>query len=423
MANSKHPIKITKSFVDKADPQPGKDQTFFRDSQLKGFALRITAAGVKSFVVEKAIGNKVKRITIGKYNDALPVEKARKKAQILLGQIADGVNPLAEKQKSKIKKITLSDVMEDYKQSRKSLKPKTLYNYQIIINSTLSIWKNKPITEITKQHIEQHHSKLGEESGQAYANATMRVLRALFNFAISKYETENGLSLITDNPVKRLSQTRAWYRVDRRQTFIKSHELKAWYESVSSLNHETFRDYLLLIVFTGLRRQEAATLKWEQVDLIGKTLKIIETINNDTHTLPLSDFLIKLLTQRNAKRSNEYVFPAASQSGYIIEPRKHIAKIINDTGIQFTTHDLRRTFITVAESLDIPAYALKRLLNHRMQNDVTAGYIVSDVERLRKPMQLIADYLQEKMGLISVKKPTENNAINANEGTPNEQAA
>jgi len=55
-------------------------------------------------------------------------------------------------------------------------------------------------------------------------------------------------------------------------------------------------------------------------------------------------------------------------------------------------HDLRRTFITVAESLDISAYAVKRLVNHKMSNDVTAGYIVNDVERLRKPMQSITDY-------------------------------
>jgi hypothetical protein len=43
--------------------------------------------------------------------------------------------------------------------------------------------------------------------------------------------------------------------------------------------------------------------------------------------------------------------------------------------------------ITVAESLDIPDYALKRLLNHKMRNDVTAGYIIAAVERLRRPME------------------------------------
>ena len=60
-------------------------------------------------------------------------------------------------------------------------------------------------------------------------------------------------------------------------------------------------------------------------------------------------------------------------------------------------HDLRRTFITTAESLDIPAYALKRLLNHKMNHDVTAGYIIMDVDRLRKPMQKITDYLLKCM--------------------------
>ncbi len=61
---------------------------------------------------------------------------------------------------------------------------------------------------------------------------------------------------------------------------------------------------------------------------------------------------------------------------------------------------MRRTFITIAESLDIPAYALKRLMNHKMSNDVTAGYIIVDVERLRKPMQLITDYILKCMGVV-----------------------
>ena len=60
----------------------------------------------------------------------------------------------------------------------------------------------------------------------------MRLLRALFNFAAGQYEDAKGQSLITENPVKRLSQTRAWYRVERRQTYIKPHELAAWHQGV-----------------------------------------------------------------------------------------------------------------------------------------------------------------------------------------------
>ena len=84
---------------------------------------------------------------------------------------------------------------------------------------------------------------------------------------------------------------------------------------------------------------------------------------------------------------------------YLIEPRKQMTKVMIASGIEFTLHDLRRTFITVAESLDISVYAVKRLVNHKMSNDVTAGYIIADVERLREPMQKITDYLLKLAGI------------------------
>ncbi|GGI78503.1 hypothetical protein GCM10007966_03920 [Legionella impletisoli] len=203
-----------------------------------------------------------------------------------------------------------------------------------------------------------------------------------------------------DTYVRRLSQTRSWYRIERRKSYIKPHELANWYSAVNNLENHILRDYLLLIIFTGLRRQEAATLKWQQVDLEGKTIHILQTKNHETHTLPLSDFLCDLLIARKENRINDYVFPGTGAAGHIIEPRKQMAQVTKATGIEFTVHDLRRTFITIAESLDIPAYALKRLMNHKMTNDVTAGYIIVDVERLRKPMQLITNYILKCVGVV-----------------------
>lgn len=391
-------VKINKTFVDKAEVPVGKDQVFYRDSELKGFALRITAAGTKSFVVEKNIGNKIRRITLGKYG-ALTAEQARKEAQKTIGQIATGIDPIAEKQGMKINNMTLNDVFNDYKKARKSLKHNTLYNYERVLNVAFSGWGNKPFLSITKDKVAKHHEKLGKESGEAYANLAMRLLRALFNFAAGQYEDAQGRSLVIENPVKRLSQTRAWYRVERRQTFIKAHELAPWYAGVQQLENGTLRDYLLLIILTGLRRQEAATLRWDQVDLKAKTLTVLDTKNHESHTLPLSNYLYELLSSRSQKRSNEYVFPGTGAAGHIIEPRKQMANVTKFSGIHFTVHDLRRTFITIAEGLDISAYALKRLMNHKMSGDITAGYIVTDVERLRKPMQQITDYFLKCMGV------------------------
>lgn len=181
-----------------------------------------------------------------------------------------------------------------------------------------------------------------------------------------------------------------------------------------SLQNETLRDYLLLILFTGLRRQEAAKLKWSQVDFKAKTLIVIDTKNREPHILPLSNYLSELLIKRNQNIHTEYVFPGTGKDGYIVEPRKQMAKVIETTGIPFTVHDLRRTFITIAESLDIAAYALKRLLNHKMSGDVTAGYIMLDAERLRKPMQMITNHLLRQMiptqsPVISLYQEQENN--------------
>jgi integrase len=156
---------------------------------------------------------------------------------------------------------------------------------------------------------------------------------------------------------------------------------------------KTVRDYLVLLLLTGLRREEAASLTWSNVDLKAKTLTVPDTKNREDHTLPLSDYLLTLLKQRSKATESNYVFPGYGPKGHIVFVGKHKDKAINNAGFKFTLHDLRRTFITVAESIDIPAYAVKRLANHKMTNDVTAGYIVTDVERLRKPMQKITDYI------------------------------
>ena len=88
----------------------------------------------------------------------------------------------------------------------------------------------------------------------------------------------------------------------------------------------------------------------------------------------------------------------------MIEPRRQVQKVIELSKVPFTLHDLRRTFITVAESIYVSAYALKRLVNHKMTNDVTASYIVSDVGRLRKPMEQISAQLLQYLRINEEKK-------------------
>jgi integrase len=178
--------------------------------------------------------------------------------------------------------------------------------------------------------------------------------------------------------------------------------MKDWYKAVCALRNATMRDYLLLVAFTGLRKNEAAKLLWENVDFQAKTIMVKDTKNHEDHMLPMTGFLHRLLLQRWDGRENEYVFSSSGDAGHLVDGRDDIAKVVSQSNVKFTLHDLRRTFETVAESLDIPHYALKHLLNHKMGTDVTAGYIVVTVERLRNPMQKITDYLCEQMGIEKI---------------------
>lgn len=192
--------------------------------------------------------------------------------------------------------------------------------------------------------------------------------------------------------------------MDRKQTVIKPHQLADWYKAVIILvetdnyrNALLWHDYFLLLLFTGMRKMEAASLRWEDIDLKSKTITLQDTKNHEIHTLPMSDFVYELMERRSRNKTSEFVFSAESKTGYIYEPKKAVNRVVELSGVQFTLHDLRRAFATVTDSLDLPAYALKRLLNHKMNNDVTAGYIMKNVERLRKPMQQVANFIYEHM--------------------------
>jgi integrase len=394
-------MRLTKTAIDKLTPptDTGKRQIFYRDSELKGFAVRITNKGVKTFVVEKRIdGNPIpKRITLGRYGE-LTAEQARKEAHKVLGKIATGINPIEEKKERYTCSITLKEVYKDYLQTKK-LEPSTIDDYNRVMREAFPDWQNKVFKSITSELVSKRHSKLGERS-KARANNAMRVLRALFNFANVKYKNAENKSFFPENPVEILAQTGSWYRIKRRKTYIKFHQLGTWFQSIINLENEIIRDYLLHVLFTGLRPTEGAKLEKSWVDPKAKSFTLPKTKNHESHTLPISDYHCEILMHRINASPTEFVFPGTGKKGYISDVRWQLDKIKKETGIKFTVNDLRRTFITIAESLDLSGYTLKRLLNHKIDDsDVTAGYIVTDVERLRKPMHQISNNILSQVWL------------------------
>ena len=109
----------------------------------------------------------------------------------------------------------------------------------------------------------------------------------------------------------------------------------------------------------------------------------------------MGSYLAQLLNTR--ERLGDTVF--TSTHGQIGNLRDSLENIARTSGVKFMAHDLRRTFATIRESLDIPAYALKRPMNHKIQGGVTGGYLVITTERLRAPMEKIEDYVLKAAGV------------------------
>ncbi|MEW8288226.1 MAG: integrase family protein [Candidatus Thiodiazotropha endolucinida] len=394
-------INFIKATIERLGPASDGKRDYYNDTKVPGLQLQVTAKGVKTFYVYRRINGRPKRIKLGRFPD-MTTQKARKKAEAIIGEIASGGDPMERKRRERADTVTLKEALEEYTNTRQ-LKEKTAYDYRKVLNTGLKDWQGKQLQRISKDMVANRHQKLGRERGEPYANLTMRIFRAVYNFAAAKYEDDEGNSLLPPNPVLRISNTRSWFKDKRRSDYITEAELPAWFKAVLGYKHKTtgdssgrtVADFLLMLILTGLRRSEAAPLKWEQIDLANKTLIIRDTKNHEDHTLPLSDYLLALIEERRAlvDAKCEWVFPSNRMESYLKEPRNHVAAISKAAGVPFLLHDLRRTFVTYAERLDISAYAVKRLVNHKVKQDVTAGYIGVDVERLRKPMQQITDFL------------------------------
>ncbi len=385
-------MKITKRTVDSA-PLPAKGYTLHWDDEIRGFGLRVMCTGAKSFILQKRIHGKDHRITLGRYG-AVTVEQARKDAKIKAGLIASGGDPVADKKRAGLATKTLTEVLADYLTARKGLAAKTVKDITATLQWGCADWLKKPIPKITRPMVEKRHADLGAKAPAA-ANKWARYLRALLNFAASKYTDAEGQPILTDNPVKVLSSTRAWYRVARRQTVIQPHQLAVWWDAVTRLRNTAHRDYFLTLLLTGLRKEEARGLQWADVDFTARTLTVHNTKNHSSHTLPIGPYLASLLSARERLGPEAFT----STHGQIGNLRYSLEGVAKASGVKFMIHDMRRTFATVAESLDIPAYALKALLNHKHTNDVTGGYLVITTERLRVPMEKIEDYVLKAAGV------------------------
>src|SRR5262249_9274696 len=187
---------------------------------------------------------------------------------------------------------------------------------------------DQPLAEIKGGAVINKYTADTEKLGPSTAARNMRVFRAIYNFAMIAHED------LPKCPTDRLTKLRMWYRDKRRRTYIRPDDLPAWYQAVMALECNKARDYLRLVLFTGMRRSEALCLRWENIDFTGRILTVPTTKNGDPLVLPLSTFLLELLQARRSRHADdEWVFPADSEAGHAQEPKKWLRNVTRMSGV------------------------------------------------------------------------------------------
>jgi integrase len=180
-----------------------------------------------------------------------------------------------------------------------------------------------------------------------------RAFRALWIFA---EERDPDLGR---HPVRRLRKQ--WYPVPIRTGMVPADRLADWCRAVQALPNSVQRDYLLLLLFTGMRSGETTALRWDDVDF---RLGVIRQPAERTKAkrkldLPMTDLVRGLLVARQSigRDASGFVFPANSRSGHIEEPKFPLQHVTKATALAAA----KKAGVKISDDDEIRAELIKKM--------------------------------------------------------------
>ena len=393
-------MELTKKIVD-GMPKPNSGQMFVWDEKLTGFGLRITPTK-KTYVVQGRVRvngkRQERRVSLGEHG-IITLQEARKKAIKELSAMGEGKDPIAEKKRDVAYALTLRDIADKYIEARRELKETSKADIEKHINKSFSDWAKRPAVEINRDKVAKRFTELTDKS-PAQANQAFRILRALLNFARGAYH-HDGHSIIIENPVSVLKDTKVWNTVGARSGRIPTNKIGAAWNALQSLREapeqttvsRTLADGVTFLLLTGARWSEMANLTWDHVNLDDPSWSLPDPKNRNPVTFPLSRVAYEILDAR--PKDGQYVFPSRIKDGHIKDARSVMEIISSAGGVRVSPHDLRRTFRAIAGECGIELYKTKLLMNHKLSGDITIHHYTetNDLRYLSNEINLISDWI------------------------------
>ena len=371
--------RLTKEVID-GTPFPSAGQVFVRDTELPGFALRVTQ-GRKSFVLEKRIHGRMRRITIGPYGP-LTVDRARKLAAIHVGEIAQGADP-AQVRQDRLHEPMFADLTEQYL-TRHAPRKRSARDDRRMLQTHLAIFRTRKLSDLSRNDVARLHVRVGETAPYR-ANRVVALLRKMFNLA-EDWGLYHG-----ENPATRIP----FFKEESRDRFVQPEELPRLFRAIGEEPNCYIRTVFLIALLTGARRAEVLSMQWEDVSLTRAEWRIPQTKAGRPHLLPLPHALVATLRSLPRIDENPYVFPGQNGAGHLQNMKRPWDSIRVKAGIQDVRfHDLRRTIGSWLAGSGESLQLIGKVLNH-CDVSTTAIYARLNLNPVRQALERNATKMLE----------------------------
>ncbi len=347
--------KLTKRTLDATEV--GDKEIFLWDGELRGFGVRISPEGRKTFVLQYRQGGRTRRMKLGTFG-ALTVEEARDLAKKSLGRIADGDDPSAERQQERRAPnlASLCDrFLDEYVAYR--CKPSTQGEYrrccEIFIKPAMG---NMRVQEITRPDINNLHHKLRDKPYQA--NRVLGVLSKMFNLA-----EVWGLRPDGSNPTRHVQK----YKERKRERFLSPEEIDRFWRTLDNAEKDGTETAHVVAAFklfllTGCRLREIQTLRWTYVQ--GDVIWLPDAKTGPRKVL-LGKAALEVLANLERVPGNEHVIVGEVTGQHITDLQRPWRRIRSSAGLaDVRIHDLRHTYASIAAMAGHSLPMIGRLLGH-----------------------------------------------------------
>lgn len=387
--------RLTKRVVESL--APGSDRYVVWDSELKGFGVRVTPQGRKTYLVRyRTTGGADRRLTLTTHG-VMTTEEAREQARLALADAAMGGDPQGVKAERRAE-MTMKELCELYMAEGTATKKETTLRIDRIridrhINPRLG---SRKVTDITRGDIQRLMIDVGNghirgeatphtRGGKGAAARTVGLLGGIFTFA-----QERGF--IETNPVRGLKR----YKDNRRERFLSAAELGKLGDVLSAQEKDGSDPrhvaIIRLLLLTGARKNEIARLRWCEVDLDKGLLRL-----KDSKTGP------KIIRLGAAATSLLAKLPKAHAT-WVFPDRKHADRPMSNLDwawVRIRTkaempdvriHDLRHSFASIGVAGGEGLVLIGKLLGHEHVVTTNRYAHLSD-----DPLQAAADRISERV--------------------------